>query len=238
MKIWPFVLPVLLGAAVPLAGQEAEGEEPRKPRGRLAWFVATAIPDGLENPVSVMTGQNLTEVTLSRRSASEPVKIPADGIIRIVRKVENPEDPEKPAYRTLAQALVPEGMSKVLLILVPAPKSDSGPIYQTRVQDLAKFTGGDYLYINLTTVNVAVQLGETRIGLKPGNVRIYDAPALSGPTNVPVSYHYYHPEEKEWKMLSASTIVLRATRREICIFSWDPRFKRVNYHGITFPVEP
>jgi hypothetical protein len=39
-------------------------------------------------------------------------------------------------------------------------------------------------------------------------------------------------------MLSASTIVLQSTRREICIFSWDVSLERVDYHGITFPVTP
>jgi hypothetical protein len=53
---------------------------------------------------------------------------------------------------------------------------------------------------------------------------------------VAVSYSYFHPEKNEWKVLSASTIVLYPTRREICIFSWDPRFKRMDYHGITLPV--
>ena len=38
-------------------------------------------------------------------------------------------------------------------------------------------------------------------------------------------------------MISASTIVLYPKRREICIFSWDTRFNRIAYHGLTFPVE-
>ena len=79
-------------------------------------------------------------------------------------------------------------------------------------------------------------MGETRLLVKPGATQIYDAPALAEATNVPIRYNYFHPVKQEWKMLSASTIVLRPTRREICIFSIDPRFGRVDYHGITFPV--
>lgn len=37
-------------------------------------------------------------------------------------------------------------------------------------------------------------------------------------------------------LLRASPVVLLPTRREICIFSWDPRFGRIDYHGLTFPV--
>lgn len=238
MKSVLFPLLLLLSNALPLAAQESDDEEPRQARGRLAWFAATGIPDNLENPVKVLTGKDLTEVTLSKRLASEPVKIPADGLIRIVRVTANPDKPSEPAYLTLARARIPEDMSKALIILVPAPKSDSGLVYQTKVQNLAEFKGGDYLYLNLTKVNVAVQLGDQRIGLKPGKTSIYKAPTLRQSTNTAVSYHYYHPTQKKWKLLSASTIVLRPTRRELCVFSWDPRYQRVNYHGITFPVMP
>jgi len=228
---------LLLAIILPLPAQEADEKE-RKSRGRLAWFVATSIPDKLENPVQVLTGKDLTPVTLSKRMASGPVKIPADGLIRIVRPVPNPEDPSKTIYQTLAQARIAETTSKALIILIPSSKPESGLLYLTKVRDLASFTGGDYLYMNLTKVNIAVQLGSQKIALKPGDTKIYDAPSLKKSVNTPVSYHYFHPGRKEWKMLSASTVVLRPTRREICVFSWDPRYERVNYHGITFPVTP
>ncbi len=222
--------------AAPLIAQDDDKHEPRQAKGRVAWFVYTSMPEGLENPVSVMTGKDIIQLTLSKRSPSDPVKIPADGILRIVRKIENPKDPAKPTYQTLAQATIPDGVGKALIILVPVVKTDSGLLFRAKVQDLATFKGGDYLYLNLTTLNVGVELGKTSIEIKPGETKIFDAPVLDKATNVPVRYSFYHPTEKQWKMLSASTVVLRSTRREICIFSWDPRFGRVDYHGITFPV--
>jgi hypothetical protein len=45
---------------------------------------------------------------------------------------------------------------------------------------------------------------------------------------------FQSPSDAVW--LSASTVVLQSTRREICIFSWDAGLERVDYHGITFPV--
>ncbi len=220
----------------PLSAQKPATSEPREAKGRVAWLIYTSMPEGLENPVSVMTGKDIIQLTLSKRSPSEPVKIPADGIIRIVRKVANPQDPAKPNFLTLAQATVPEGVGKALIILAPVAKSDSGLVFQAKVQDLASFNGGDYLYLNLTTLNIAVEMGTNKIGLKPGETKIYDAPELTESTNVPIRYSFFHPTEQQWKVLSASTVVLRSTRREICIFSWDAQFGRVDYHGITFPV--
>jgi hypothetical protein len=225
-------------AVSPLLAQKDATSEPRQAKGRVAWFIYTSMPEGLENPVSVMTGKDLIQLTLSKRSPSEPVKIPADGILRVVRKVANPDDPAKPNYLTLAQAIIPDGVGKALIILAPVAKPDSALVFQAKVQDLAAFTGGDYLYLNLTTLNIAVEMGTTKIGLKPGETKIYDAPELTESTNVPVRYSFFHPTQQQWQVLSASTVVLRSTRREICIFSWDPRFGRVDYHGITFPVTP
>jgi hypothetical protein len=237
MKTVFISLCIVLCTMLSLSAQNTDTSEPRKARGRVAYFVSTSIPKGLENPVSVMLGEKIHQVTLSNRMASNPVKIPADGIIRLVREVENPEnDPEKPKYVTLAKAHIPDGMSKALVILIPAKKTKKPLVFNTKIKDLAKFKGGDYLYMNLSPLNVAVELGKKKIGLKPGQDKIYDAPVLRKSINVPVRYSYYHPTKKKWKMLSASTIVLRSTRREICIFSWDPRYNRIDYRGVTFPV--
>lgn len=201
--------------------------------------MATSIPENIENPVSVMSSAEITPVTLSKRSIGEPVKVPADGLIQVVRKLENPKDPSKPAYLILAQALVPEGVEKSLIILIPTPKKEgSDLVFNTKVQDLAGFKGGDSLFMNLTNLKVAVQLGDRKIGLKPGETSICDAGSLSTATATPISYHYFEPTEDKWKMISASTVVVQPTRREMCIFSWDPNYGRIDYHGITFPVTP
>lgn len=222
-----------------LPAQEEGITEKKPPVGRLAWFVATSIPEDVENPINVMTGTKIIKVSLSKRMTSEPVKIPADGILNVVREVENKKDPTKPAYQTLAQAQIPDGMKDVLVILVPSPREKgSPPLFKTKVQSLASFKGGDYLYMNLTNLAIAVQLGDDKMGVKPGEVVIHSAGKLDKPTNTPVSYYFSDPAKDEWKLISASTIVMQPTRREICIFSWDANFDRVDYHGITFPVTP
>jgi len=226
-----------LWVVVPSIAQPAgSGDKPPEARGRVAWFVYTSMPDGLENPVSVMTGKDVVSVTLSKRSPSDPVKIPADGMIRIVRKVENPDDPKKPLYITLAQAMIPEGVADALIILTPAVKNPNGWIFQSKVLDLAHFKGGNSLYLNMTHLQVRIDMGKSNMVIKPGVIKIHDDPSITVPTNVPISYSYYKPEKKQWKLLSSSTIVVYPTRREICIFSWDPRYDRIDYHGITFPV--
>jgi len=237
MKTALFHFLLALCAVVQAIAQEVSVEDkPQVPKDRLAWFIYTRMPEDMENPVSVMSDKDVVPVTLSKRSASDPVKVPADGIIRIVRKAEKPKDPENPEYLTLAQALVPEKVEQSLIILTPSDPNPEGLVFQCRVVDLAGFKGGSILYLNMTQKEVRVELGKIKTIIKPDESEFFSDPALSKPASMAINYSFYHPEKKEWKMLSSSTIVVYPTRREICLFSWDPRYERIDYHGISFPV--
>jgi hypothetical protein len=237
MKVALFHLGLACCAASVLTAQNTADTEPRTVRGRVAWFISTSLPEGLENPVRVMTGKDLVEVTLSKRSPSAPVKIPPDGILRLVRRPDVPAGLDQPPFVTLAQATVPEEVGKALVILMPLAQPRGNLLFSAKVQDLAKFNGGDWLFMNLTTANVGVDMGTTNMEIKPGQSRIYNSPASTEPILMPIRYRYFHPTENAWKMLSASTVGIVPSRREICIFSYDERYKRIDYHGITFPDE-
>lgn len=223
-------------AASPLVAQEDAGAESRQPQGRVAWFVYTSMPEGLENPVSVMSGKDVSQLILSKLSPSDPVKIPADGVLRIVRKVEPPKDPAKPEFLTLAKATVPEDVSKAMIILMPVAKNPNGLIFQTKVQDLAALKGGDSMFLNMTNLKIGIELGKSKIQIDPGKVEIHNPLGSSKSVSLPIRLSYFHPERKEWAMITASTVALYSTRRELCIFNWDARFNRVDYESITFPT--
>jgi hypothetical protein len=228
---------LLFGGILPVAGQaESEGERARQP-GRAAWFACTSIPDGLENPVQVMSGKDITKLELPRFMTSDPVAIPKDGVIRIVREVPDPENPEEPKYLVLAEAKIAENVREVLIILVPLPEPKGDLIFATKVQDLARFKGGDRLFINLSNTNIRVKFGKTEVTVASRKSNIYKAPTLAKPTNMPIMYEFYHPEQKSWKILSASTVVLRPTRREINIFNEGSRLGNIKKHKILFPVQ-
>ena len=237
IKFLRFSILLVIFSGCLLQAQQTGDSKPEKPEGRLAWLVATSIPGSLENPVSVMSGAEISQVTLSKRSIGEPVKVPADGMIRLVRKVDNPKEPTKPGYLILAQAQVPDGVEKSLIILGPVPKKEgSDLVFLTKIQSLANFKGGDSLFMNLTSLKIAVQLGDKKIGLNPGDSSICEAEPLTAAIATPISFHFWDVTEDKWKIISASTVVVQPTRREICIFSWDAEFDRIDYHGVTFPV--
>lgn len=223
-------------ATSPLFAQDKAGDKPRQAKGRVASFVYTSIPEGLENPVSIMTGKDISQLLLRKLSPSDPVKIPADGILRIVRKVENPNDPAKPAYLTLAQATVPDTVTDAIIILMPAAKNSNGLLFLTKVQDLAGFKGGDNMFLNMTNLRIGIELGSSKFEVKPGENVIQNPLGVSKSASLPIRLSFFRPERQAWAMITASTVALYSTRREMCIFNWDSAFNRVDFESITFPV--
>lgn len=227
----------LFSGILPLLGQDETAGETKQQAGRSAWFVYTDMPEGVENPVKVLAGKEITEVKLEKYLASEPVKIPEDGIIRIVRAVPDPANPDKAKYLVLAEAKIPENVREALIILLPLPKPEGERIFNAKIQDLASFKGGDRFFINLSDTDISIQLGDNTTTVPAKQAKIYSSPKLTSATNVPIMYKFYHPERQQWMILSASTVVLRPTRREICIFNNGTRIGNIKKHGILFPVQ-
>jgi hypothetical protein len=227
----------LFSGILPLTDQTESGGETKREAGRSAWFVYTDLPEGVENPVKVLAGKEITEVKLEKYMASEPIKIPEDGIIRIVRQVPDPANPDKPKYLVLAEAIIPESVREALIILMPLPKPEGDKVLLAKIQDLASFKGGDRFFINLSDTDISVQLGDNTTTVPAKQAKIYSSPKLSQATNVPIMYKFFHPERQQWMILSASTVVLRPTRREICIFNNGTRIGNIKKYGILFPVQ-
>jgi len=227
----------LFAGILPMPAQSEAGVEKREGAGRSAWFACLSKPEGLENPVKVLAGGKITELELPPYMASEAVKVPADGILRIVREAPDPADQGKTIHLVLAEAKIPEGVREALVILGPLAKPEGDLLFRTKIQDLKDFKGGDRLFINLSDTRIRIRLGDTKVTVTPGQADIYESPKLAEPVNIPIMYEFYHPVREEWKILTASTVVLRPTRREICIFNNGTRIGNIRKHGIIFPVK-
>jgi len=228
---------LVTGMLTLLAQSEPTAEKP-PPAGRSAWFACLAKPQGLENPVTILAGGQITKLELPPFMASAAVKIPQDGILRIVRPIPDPEKPARTRYLVLAEAHIAENIHEALVILNPLPGPEGDLLFSAKVQDLAAFKGGDRLFINLSETNIRVRLGKTTVSVAPARAGVYQSPKLAQPKNMPILYEFYHPARKEWKILTASTVVIRPTRREIIVFNNGTRLGIIKKHGILFPVPP
>lgn len=206
----------------------------KKKSGRLAWLTATSLPKGIKSPVTVLSGEALIEVRLSKRSVGMPIKVPKDGKVQVVKPILNDEG--ETTYEILASAIVPEGVKQSLIILTPFPEFAPPLLFKTRVIDLDKFRAGSALFINNTKLEIGVALGDKKVSIKNGQLQIIDIGNFNGSKSMAVSYHYRLPKQKKWHLISASTTSMRSTLREILIFSHNSQFGGVDYHGITFHV--
>lgn len=246
MRITPFYFQIicrtilLLATVKPALTESANATTPDD--GRKAWFVISAMPEGLENPVEAISGGFSSKVSLSKRTASQPVGVAADGVVRLVQELPDPDKTGETAVMPLAQVTVPEAVNQALIVLAPAKRGDqdegpeqSGHLFDAWVIDLGSFREGGFIFINLTVTDIAIALGDKESVIKPKQHVFTGLPGLTEPVSAAIGYSYLNPEREIWHQLGSSTVVLVPGRRELCIFTQDTEFSRIGYHGVTLP---
>lgn len=223
-------------SACPLAAQGSAAEGRVFAGSRLAWIVAASLPEGLANPVEIRAGGETTQLTLSKRAVGQPVRIPADGVIRLVGEIPNPDDADKPFRGTLAQARIPETMEGALVILIPLKEPADQLLFEVKVTDLADFKGGDTLYLNTSPREIQVESRGVIIRLGTGGMQVAPSPQPPKLESISVTYSFMDPRNQAWSSLGSSMVAVHPTRRELCFFGWDDGSERIEYHGMTFPV--
>jgi|GEM_PF-2500861 hypothetical protein len=215
-------------------GSDESSSADKKKTGRRTWIVATSLPEGVKSPVTILAGGELSEVRLSKRSVGTSIKVPKDGLIQVVNPTVSADG--ETTYEILASLTIPDGVKDSLGILVPVPKLTPPLLFKSKIIDLDKFRGGSALFVNLTNLEIGVILGSKKKTIKTGRVEIIDGGDFSGSKSLAVSYHYRSPKEDKWNLISASTVPLRSSLREILIFSYNAELDQIGYHGMSFHV--
>ena len=158
-----------------------------------------------------------------------------DGVVRAVKSEAGKNGKAKHAI--LAAAQLGEGVSEALIVLTPNNEK-GGPAFRTQVIDLAKYRKGGCLFVNQVKTNIAVEMGDQRLGLRPGEVNFINALGEKKQKVVPVSFHYEIPKKQkpDWRLMTSSRMALFQTRREICIFFFNQEIGNVDFRGIAFPA--
>ena len=204
---------------------------------RQAWLIQTRIPDDVNNPVTVLLGEEMQTITLSNRLASGPIPIPTDGVIRLIQELPENEKTREKKHNVLSQTRIPDNVDNALIILSPDTGSDrEHTFFRSRMQDLNQFQGGNILYLNMTNFNIGIEIGDERLALRPGSSRIHSGINVSQATSVPYRYSYHNDVDNQWRVISASMTIAVPTRREIKIFAANENTGNVRLSAITFPV--
>lgn len=213
-----------------LCAQEADIRNKETTKGRSAWIITTEIPEGISNPVTLLSGETHKELVLSKREPTQAVSIPADGLIQILQKTDNSD---KASYSSLGEIRIDKAIQNALVILVPVLKDTDKPAFEAKIQDLSTFKKGDWLFINNSKFNVSVETDHEKLLIDPDHTKIWTASASGTTTKLSMKYR---PDEKEadtWKLISSSSVAIYDTRREICILSWNEKHSRMDFNGTT-----
>lgn len=203
-------------------------------KDRKAWVICSSVPDDWGAVRLMKAGEGGSELVLSNRSTGLPMEIPADGILQIVGQKKNqPEDVDL-TPKVLARVVVPDRVRKALVILSPVDNHPNGWAFDVDVVDLADFKGGGWLFMNTSPLKVSVELGDETTEIPSGELKLFNDAIQAQSTKMAIRYLPRETEKQEWRILSASTVFIYPTRREICLFTWNKEHQRIDYHGITF----
>ncbi|BCU77576.1 hypothetical protein [Luteolibacter sp. LG18] len=169
-RLFGFLLLVL---TQPLAAQDhAPATPPKKDEGPQVRFLAERVPPNLGDVVMQVGDNKSTAFTLPVNQLSEPQA--ASGRAFTLKTADK--------GTPLCPVTLPEDGKSFAVILVLAPPSAYAPVV-VRTDD-PDFKSGDVFFINRSAQPVLGKVGDTKVGLRPGESR------KLRPTN-PVNNTYY-----------------------------------------------
>jgi hypothetical protein len=209
-------------------------DQTKEVTGRKAWIMTTAMPDDVTNPLKIISDGELEELKIYTRSIGQPVKVDATGIVRAVKEVIG-EDGEV-LYENLSMSIVPEGVREALIVLVPRKAGAGGLRFNSKVIDLAEFKAGGILYVNLVGTSIGIAIGKHKAVVKPGGMEFINPLEGSNKAVIHIGFFYEVPAKPnaEWKLMTSFKMAIYESRREICIFFYNPKIENVDFRGVPF----
>lgn len=240
MKSYPTRKLIRLGTiaitALMMSAELQAQESSDEPKGRKAWILAPYLPEGIDNPMTFISAGKIHTVRIHSRSMGEAMPVDQDGIVRAVKLTPNPNG--KPVVENLSLVKIPQQTRECLIVLLPSADKESKLAFDSTVLDLSKFKNGGFLYVNLTTAKLGIEVGEQKMTLKPGGIDFLNALEKQETAIQKIAYYYEDPNDEKWKMMASSKVAAYGTRREICVFFYNERMGALDYRGLSFVQPP
>lgn len=112
----------------------------------------------------------IVELKLRRKALSETfTTLPVNG--SLVLYDTKSVDPEKPEENLAASVKIPKGVKQAMILLLPGREDQQRPYRMLVIDDSEKaFPGGESRVIPLIGLNIGVEAGEHKVGVKPGEI--------------------------------------------------------------------
>lgn len=171
-------------------------------------------------PVELQIGENKTisiETPSSELSPTYKVKGLASIVVGITTKNEKGES----VFQTLGQAPALASPKQIISLMRKGGTNNDGFVVVPVDGDLAKFSGGNYFFINASNLPVGGKIGDKTFALKPGQKSMLQ-PAAShagGGCQVTLSYQ----KDEQWKIFYDTRWTVNTRYRSLIFFYQDPK---------------
>ena len=123
--------------------------------------------------------------------------------------------------------------SRQLLLLVRKGQTNADGLEVIAIDSRkSQFDGGKFLYMNVSKVAIAGQIGEQKIALKPGSYSIIKPKPDRGARKNLCHVSFAYSVNKKWKVFSSTVWPIHKDARALVFFYQDPTTKRLRLQAI------
>ena len=230
MPFRPFLAGFLLALFQP-AGLFAQPKE-EEPKQKFTFkAIAFARVPGLEE---IYFGEERETLRLPSRNFSQPLEY--EGTYPTIFYGKKKDEEGNEIYYPVATVEVPEGLKEVILVFLSTSRKVAltGRRFQILQLDAdkARFPGGGRHFVNLTTTDVGVTIGEQKILARAQSSVTFVPDAKTAEAGrVPVQVHFRR--EGTWRLLSSTRWTMDSRVNTLVFIFEDPIRKRISLRGIT-----
>lgn len=194
-------------------------------------FVSFPISNDSE-PIELFVGEGKSiEVELPTTNLSPVYKVPAMSEW-VIGKMEVGEKEQKTFKSYGKAASTGTGIQLILVIKKGKTFSDGLQLLPIKYAP-SDFAGGDFFMMNTTKVDIGIELGATKVGLKPDTFKLAKPEAsIEANGNKQLFIKVYFRNEDKMKPFYSSTWRLNDKARSLVFFYHDPDSKRIRTHTI------
>lgn len=188
-------------------------------------------------PVELVVGEGKTiKVATPGNELSPSYEMPRLGTIVVGETIENADG--KPTFQVYGQAQMINASKQIVLLVRKGEKNSDGFVILPLDGDLSSFSGGSYLFINASKLNVAGKIGDERFQLKPGQRELLLPKATHEGGGCQVTLAYQRDEK--WKIFRDTRWTTTKSYRSLIFFHQHPVSGRLSVSPIVdiLPYNP
>lgn len=218
-------IPSAIAACLTLLLLPCAAQDAAKIRVRFLSFPASLEPVKIELRISEVKS---VEIIAPSNEFSQPLEVESTGVWSVGETVANPEG--KAIFVEYGRTMAPASPQQMLLLIRKGAKNSDG--FDLIALDERKdgFGFGEFLFLNIATVDIAGTVGEEKFVVKP-NKHMILKPKTNGEKQTAHAIFYFRKDD-EARPFFSSRWPVNARARSMIFFYHDPETRNLRMHTV------